>query len=761
MGNYSRDPREQSQREAERHYVGIGLQQGVPLLDADVNVLGNLQRLAHHDVTRWLAGNGVPRGNDGFHILPLSNGSTGAVLVMSASNAGSSSMAIDVSASTAASALGFSGTNSSASRPAPHAWIISNRNEPFALLDGATLRITVDENAPATVVFHSNQFSTIGAATASEVAGVLSSAGIGISAVATDGGDFLIRGGDGTLRGAGRMFVEGQVVLNEFDMRFNEQPLRDPNLVATWFVPPIAAAPIPSNTQFVIYLDVWDREVDSVEDSHLLDSRIAIETSRRVRREWAVRLATVAAFPGMAASPPAGHAYAALARLSQSAGLYAITGSMLEDLRETSLSLRRDVSFFGSNGVVVVDTDTYRTALTVTVTAARRFIDFLTGSNPSQPYMAAEVLAIDTLSAIAAIAQQGIGLIDAREMDTRGAFAFLDQLRIAEERLSKVWRQSVLPLERPPGTRPYELAFLTMLDAMDAFLTGPAPVSYTSLKTALEQGNLLEAVRAQEQIAGQFGSQALHATGSLLLTYLGPTVLGAVVTRNVPIDLKYRLSGTIEPDDDIDVTRFIDPAWVSTLRNANGTLPFALHVGPGPVNAQFLVTVQPPDVNSATTTLSLRAEARSNPGILGNNSGLKTLSIGVQAPASEEDWGISVGNTNLNLNILTGEYEVAKSPPPPNINFGFVLHNRTATPKVVDLSFTPSPAPAGWAIAAGSSLTGITVPANDPQTGAAGISFVIARPNVTGELLDFVLSMRDSAAGHQLLADLHIKIRTV
>src|SRR6266496_2672340 len=198
MGNYSRDPREQSQREAERHYVGIGLQQGVPLLDADVNVLGNLQRLAHHDVTRWLAGNGVPRGNDGFHILPLSNGSTGAVLVMSASNAGSSSMAIDVSASTAASALGFSGTNSSASRPAPHAWIISNRNEPFALLDGATLRITVDENAPATVVFHSNQFSTIGAATASEVAGVLSSAGIGISAVATDGGDFLIRGGDGT-----------------------------------------------------------------------------------------------------------------------------------------------------------------------------------------------------------------------------------------------------------------------------------------------------------------------------------------------------------------------------------------------------------------------------------------------------------------------------------------------------------------------------------------------------------------------------------
>jgi len=557
------------------------------------------------------------------------------------------------------------------------------------------------------------------------------------------------------------MIVEGQVALNEFDVRFNEQALHDASLATAWAVDPIAAVPVPSNAQFVIYLDVWDREVDSVEDGSLIDQRIAIETSRRVRREWAVRLASVAAYPGLEASPPQGHAYAALARLSQSAGLQAITGSMLEDLRETSLSLRRDVSFFGSNGAMLVDTAAYRNALTVTVTAARKFIDFLTGSNPSQPYMAAEVLAIDTLSAIAAIAQQGIGLIDARDMDTRGAFAFLDQLRISEERLSTVWRQSVLPLERPPGTRPYELAFLTMLNTIDQFLTGPAPVSYTSLKTALEQGNLPEAVRAQEQIAGQFGSQALHATGSLVLTYLGPTVLGAVVTRNVPIDLKYRLSGTINPDDDIDVTRFIDPAWVTTLRNANGTLPFALHVGPGPVNAQFLVTVQPPDVNSATTTLSLRAEARSNPGILGDNSGLKTLSINSQAPASEEDWGISVGNTNLNLNILTGEYEVAKSAPPPNVNFGFVLHNRTATPKVVDLSFTPSPAPAGWAIAAGSGLLGITVPANDPQNGAAGISFVIARPNVAGELLDFVLSMRDSAAGHQLLADLHIKIRTI
>lgn len=51
-----------------RHYVGVRLQQGVPLLDSDWNELEDLRRLELQALVKLFIGTGVPVNNDGFRI---------------------------------------------------------------------------------------------------------------------------------------------------------------------------------------------------------------------------------------------------------------------------------------------------------------------------------------------------------------------------------------------------------------------------------------------------------------------------------------------------------------------------------------------------------------------------------------------------------------------------------------------------------------------------------------------------------------------
>lgn len=53
-----------------RHYVGVRIKQGVPLVDADLNEMDDLRRYEMRSFLRWFVGDGVPDGNDGFRLLP-------------------------------------------------------------------------------------------------------------------------------------------------------------------------------------------------------------------------------------------------------------------------------------------------------------------------------------------------------------------------------------------------------------------------------------------------------------------------------------------------------------------------------------------------------------------------------------------------------------------------------------------------------------------------------------------------------------------
>ena len=205
MGNFSRDTFDKL-----KHYVGVRLQQGVPIVDADWNELEDIRRFELRAFLKWFVGNGVPFENDGFRILPL-----------------------------------------------------------------------------------------------------------------TAANDFQIKGGDGTPNGAGRCLVEGWDVINEADRNYSGQALYDnPDLAAAWEVdvlPPLTT-PTADRTD-TVYLDVWEREVDSAEDSDLVNPAIGVETCVRRKREWVVRVVE-----GSSSLPaaPAGHAYLELAQLSRRSGAGAI-----------------------------------------------------------------------------------------------------------------------------------------------------------------------------------------------------------------------------------------------------------------------------------------------------------------------------------------------------------------------------------------------------------------------------------------------------
>src|SRR5262245_50301665 len=68
MGNFSRDTFDRL-----KHYVGVRLQQGVPIVDADWNELEDIRKYELQDFLRWFIGSGVPEGNSGFHIEAVSD----------------------------------------------------------------------------------------------------------------------------------------------------------------------------------------------------------------------------------------------------------------------------------------------------------------------------------------------------------------------------------------------------------------------------------------------------------------------------------------------------------------------------------------------------------------------------------------------------------------------------------------------------------------------------------------------------------------
>jgi Family of unknown function (DUF6519) len=162
--------------------------------------------------------------------------------------------------------------------------------------------------------------------------------------------DFVIQGGDGSAQKVGRFLVEGWDILNESDIRYTEQPLyANAELAAAWDVEPLAPLEPPATGERtdLVYVDVWEREVNAAEDvDHLVHAAIGIETCVRLKREWVVRVAE-----GTTELPdaPRGHVFHPLALLSRRSVGTVMQPRDITDLRVTGLSV---ISYYDVQQVI-------------------------------------------------------------------------------------------------------------------------------------------------------------------------------------------------------------------------------------------------------------------------------------------------------------------------------------------------------------------------------------------------------------------------
>lgn len=337
MGDFSR-----STFDRVKHYVGVRMQQGVPLLDADWNESEDIRRYEVQAFLKWFIGDGVPAGNDGFRIAALGGGGVGTIRLTSVGATGGTSVTVNVASSTAAAALGFTAANRQATRRHTAARLTGETAQPFALAAGMTLVVAAEGAAQETVTFVAANFVNIGAATAAEVVAAINGALTRVTASAGVGDDVVITGGDGTTEGAGRCLVDGRDAVQEGRTTYTAQPLfANTALAAEWGVPVVdpLAAPNSGTRTDLLFLDVWDREVTAAEDDSLVNPAVGVESCVRMRREWAVRVR-----PGTTQLPVsgnsdfrAGHSYLALALLNRQAGVAAVQAIALTDQRARDL----------------------------------------------------------------------------------------------------------------------------------------------------------------------------------------------------------------------------------------------------------------------------------------------------------------------------------------------------------------------------------------------------------------------------------------
>lgn len=126
---------------------------------------------------------------------------------------------------------------------------------------------------------------------------------------------------------------------------YNTQPWRDPARATQDGVDviPDLTTPAADRTD-IVFIDVWEREVDSDEDSNLINPAIGIETSIRTKREAALR---VEEGTDTLPSAPQGHYFMPLALLNRVAGDPKIQSEQVVDIRPFLHATQgvREVSF--------------------------------------------------------------------------------------------------------------------------------------------------------------------------------------------------------------------------------------------------------------------------------------------------------------------------------------------------------------------------------------------------------------------------------
>jgi uncharacterized protein DUF6519 len=508
MGNFSRPPQDRLQDSVAKHYVGVRLQQGVPLLDADWNELEDLRRYELETLGTWFIGDGVPVGSDGFHVFPVN-----------AAN------------------------------------------------------------------------------------------------------DFGIR--------QGTCIVRGKVTVNDAEVRYTTQPhFGDPNLN-----PPVTALSTPGGAaELIVYLDVTELEVNSGQDPEMMEARIGMETTVRVKRDWVVRVAVVPNDLALLDNPPAGHLFYRLARLRRFGGNDKITGPMIEDLRDTQLSIRRRIEVRNNLGTLVVDNDRFRALLETTRNNVLAFVRYITTEfNPIYtPMTAAEVLGIQAATHITRPAEAGLALLGSHVIANQGALGVISQLYESENAFLGVWRDVVLTLG---GTPKKYNTYANFLDRLDHRLHDTLLGADPGLLPALQAEDLAAATTMQEEIARLFGEASASLPRGSIVVFLSKSPAGNL-TQGQTVTFEFTVQSFTTLADTYTVKILPATGWTRRVVDSHGDPVPAnrVSIGPGGTTATIFVEVQ---VATGSSDLQLEVSSDHNPLEVTDTTDVYSLTEGAPAPGAE------------------------------------------------------------------------------------------------------------------------------
>ena len=472
-----------------RHYVGVRLQQGVPLLDADWNEKDDIHRQQNRIHLKQFLGDGIPSDSNGFHIGPVTEGND------------------------------------------------------FAIADGMAM---VDGML---VVNHHSGLTYLGQAAA-----------LGVT------------------------------------------------------VDPIAP-PASGTREDLVYLDVWEEEVDPTgvpnPDDRLINPRIGVETCVRLERRWRVSVAEGPIELSEVPQEP-GHSYLSLARLRRTGGADLVSASSIFDLRRIDMNVAKylKIPLYVERAGAIVDSDRLaqlldilRTTYLARLAASRLFIEYA-----SPPSAAIVQFAVEHILQICST-----GGLQARtfNLTTENAVEVLSTLIAAQQGYL-----DVLPEHGTAGA------------PQDAFVS-EYQTRLDAVSSARDTGDLLDTYRAQQDLNAWLAADVGTAPeGSVSLQFVAvdpaePLVAGSTYRFFVEITSGVTSDQTSEV---FDVTASLSSAlWQITPETTEVTLG---NVGE-PDNVQTLEFEVIPNAANAVSDLNVVAQARRNTTVQSSQLPL-ALEIGVQ-----------------------------------------------------------------------------------------------------------------------------------
>ena len=387
---------------------------------------------------------------------------------------------------------------------------------------------------------------------------------------------------DNLLIRAGLLFLDGWLVYNGSDVDYLHQPHRSSSGVAPALPPTLDIAPLAGKK--LVYLDAWEREVDSEEDDNLVDDRIGIETCVRLERAWVVRMEPLAAGadpfdPAVIPNQQPRHRYYPLALLTRDSS-HQITAGMITDLRRTHLTLDAltHTPLLIDDPVRGQQLDSHRLALmfrstldTLRDLLARQPSVFVFTNNPNETMQA-----MNALQDVRSAATSGEHLALGELLHRAFAFTVMRSFFNVQKAMKALLKGFFDAGIAPAGTK-------QVVDIYTKHLEGASASDSSSMVYALNAVDLLGAVLAQERL-----NETLALQGDTLPE--GTVTANLIsITPSGPLAANTTYELTVRIQSNLTSVQGSEPIRASVTPKAGWSLSFI--APPQPVLAERVVSV--------------------------------------------------------------------------------------------------------------------------------------------------------------------------